>query len=187
MKNERAMKRLTIDDRMVIQACLLEKMSITENAARLHVHKSTVSRELKNNSIHKKGNDVPCVRKFNGLCNKCPINGRCPREKIYYNFTEAKKNSRRKRSLPRSTPKLPNPPSFRSTRSSPKGRLSASRSTISTFPAPPCLLWLPSKPSAGSAIRAFCRPKPMSREDTCATSAAMKKTSNASNCGTSAS
>ena len=44
------MKRLTIDDRMVIQACLLEKMSITEIAVRLHVHKSTVSRELKNNS-----------------------------------------------------------------------------------------------------------------------------------------
>lgn len=107
MKKKRAMKRLTIDDRMVIQACLLEKMSITEIAARLHVHKSTVSRELKNNSVHKKGNDVPCTRKFNGLCNKCPINGRCPREKTYYNFMEAEKNSRRKRSLSRSAPKTP--------------------------------------------------------------------------------
>ncbi len=162
MKKKRAMKRLTIDDRMVIQACLLEKMSITEIAARLHVHKSTVSRELKNNSVHKKGNDVPCTRKFNGLCNKCPINGRCPREKTYYNFIEAEKNSKRKRSLSRSAPKPPNPPSFRSTRSSPKVCLSASRSTISTSPTPSCLLWLPSKPSAGSAIKAFCRSKPMS-------------------------
>ena len=99
------MKRLTIDDRMVIQACLLEKMNITKIAARLHVHKSTISRELKNNSIHKKGNNIPCTRKFNGLCNKCPINGYCSREKTYYNFIEAEKKSRRKRSLSRSTPK----------------------------------------------------------------------------------
>lgn len=39
-------KRLTIEDRMVIQACIHKGMNITEIASRIGVNKSTISREI---------------------------------------------------------------------------------------------------------------------------------------------
>lgn len=107
MKKQRKRKRLTFDDRIIIQACLLERRNITEIASRLHVHKSTISRELKNNSVHKAGANIPCTKKRNGLCNKCPLTAYCHKEKSYYDYLEAEKKSKRNRSLPRSNPKIP--------------------------------------------------------------------------------
>ena len=48
MKKQRN-KRLDIEDRMVIQACLHDGRSLTQIAARLNVSKSTVSRLLQLN------------------------------------------------------------------------------------------------------------------------------------------
>ena len=39
-------KRLTIEDRMVIQTCIHKGMNITEIASRIGVNKSTISREI---------------------------------------------------------------------------------------------------------------------------------------------
>ena len=45
--------RLSAEDRMVIQACILKRMTATQIAARIGFDKSTVSRELRNNATRK--------------------------------------------------------------------------------------------------------------------------------------
>ncbi|NLV29089.1 MAG: helix-turn-helix domain-containing protein [Erysipelotrichaceae bacterium] len=44
-------RRLTIDDRMIIQACIHDKRDITQIATRLKVAPSTISREIKNDIV----------------------------------------------------------------------------------------------------------------------------------------
>lgn len=107
MKKQKKKKRLSIDDRMLIQACLHDKMNITEIACRTGFHKSTISRELRKNSIRKKGIPISCSSKRNGLCNKCPKSAYCHKEKSYYDYQQAEKISYRNRVIPRSTPKTP--------------------------------------------------------------------------------
>lgn len=51
-------KRLTIEDRMVIQVCIHQGMDITEIASRIWVNKSTISREINKYSYFKNGNDI---------------------------------------------------------------------------------------------------------------------------------
>ena len=64
-------KRLTIKDRMVIQACIHQGMNITEIISRIGVNKSTISREINKCSYFKNGNDFSCFkRKAGGKCNK---------------------------------------------------------------------------------------------------------------------
>ena len=107
MKGETKHSRLTIDDRMVIQACLHNNQSITDIATRLKVNKSTISRELKRNAIFKKGIDIPCKTKGSNLvCNTCKKKSFCQRSKIYYNYFEAEKKACLNRRLTRSRPKI---------------------------------------------------------------------------------
>ena len=105
MKKQRLFHRLNLEDRMLIQACLLAHMNITDIAFRVHVHKSTISRELKNNSVYIKGINFSCTHKENGLCNGCTMKQVCRKEKIFYDFKEAQLKSQRNRSTPRSKPK----------------------------------------------------------------------------------
>ena len=46
MKKKRNYKKLTIDDRMIIQAGLANHESLTQIAKRLHKNKSTISKEI---------------------------------------------------------------------------------------------------------------------------------------------
>lgn len=87
------MKRLNIEERMLIQACLFKDMNLTQIAKRLGRNKSTVSREIKTHLIIKEGfRDTECIhRKNHFLCNSCPYRGPCLHEKHYYNFEEAQK------------------------------------------------------------------------------------------------
>lgn len=72
MKGKTKHSHLTIEDRMVIQACLHDKRSITQIARRLEVNKSTLSRELKRNAVVKPGTDIPCqIRDLCLVCNTC--------------------------------------------------------------------------------------------------------------------
>lgn len=63
MKKHKQRKRLMIEDRMIIQACVHESRNISQIASRLGVNKSTISRELKINSYTKPGNKIPCDKK----------------------------------------------------------------------------------------------------------------------------
>lgn len=107
MKKRSKYRRLAIDDRMLIQACVHERMGISEIARRTGFSKSTISRELRNNSIRREGRGAPCAKRVNGLCNRCPTAQFCRREKLYYDFKAADARSRANRSAPRSSPKTP--------------------------------------------------------------------------------
>jgi len=89
------MKRLTIEERMLIQACLIKDMNLTEIAQRLGRNKSTISREISSHLIIKEGfTEKDCVhRKEHVLCNSCKYRGTCSHEKHYYNFEMAQKDS----------------------------------------------------------------------------------------------
>lgn len=87
------MKRLNIEERMLIQACLAKNISYTEIAKRLDRNKSTISREINTHLIVKNGywEKDCCHRKEYILCNACPYRKTCQHEKRYYNFEEANK------------------------------------------------------------------------------------------------
>ena len=89
------MKRLNIDDRMLIQACIAKQMSISEIARRMGRDKSTISREIQKHLVIKEGFvEKDCIhKKEHHFCNTCPFHGSCGHEKRYYNFQEADKQS----------------------------------------------------------------------------------------------
>jgi IS30 family transposase len=101
-------KRLTIEDRMIIQACIHDKRNLTQISARLNVSKSTISREISKFSYTKPGSKYSCAQRNRlGLCNGCKYTGACPKEKRFYNFKIAEGKSSNLRSSPRSKSKLP--------------------------------------------------------------------------------
>jgi len=102
------MKRLNSDDRMVIQACLTEKMSITDIARRLGKNKSTISREIsKHIEIHDGYNEHVCIHeKEFFVCNGCQHRKSCAHRKRYYNFENAHRVSGEIRSKSRRKSKL---------------------------------------------------------------------------------
>lgn len=108
MKKQRN-KRLDIEDRMVIQACLHDGRSLTQIAARLNVSKSTVSREISRFSYAKPGDKRLCAKRKSrfALCNGCKKSCFCTLEKRFYNFEAAEERSSNLRSSPRSRSKLP--------------------------------------------------------------------------------
>ena len=100
--------KLAYEDRMVIQACLHDRMSLTEIALRLRKNKSTISRELHRNQVITKGNDVPCPHLKRWIvCNVCDKKGYCHRTKIYCDFQKAMELTEHRRVSSRSLPKLP--------------------------------------------------------------------------------
>ncbi len=101
-------KRLTIEDRMVIQACLHDGRSIGQIASRLKVNKSTISRELRKFCVAKESY-FPVCRKLKRMivCNACKITRGCNHDKRFYNFVEAEKRSELLRRIPRSKTQIP--------------------------------------------------------------------------------
>ena len=76
-------KRLDIEDRIIIQACLENHYKINGIARRLSVNKSTISREIKKFSYKTNGTKFPCERNC-FVCNVCFVKGCCTKVKTYY-------------------------------------------------------------------------------------------------------
>lgn len=107
MKKQRK-ERLTIENRMEIQACIHDNRNLDQMATRLDVSKSTISREISKFSYVKPGVILPCSRRSRlDLCNGCKYSGSCLKEKRFYNFKIAEEKSANLRSIPRSKSKLP--------------------------------------------------------------------------------
>ena len=78
-------KKLTLDDRINIQAYLHKGYSLSEIARRLGKSKSSISREIKRNSKTTVGHT--CTFKF--VCNTCPKRAYCNEAKRYYDCSYA--------------------------------------------------------------------------------------------------
>lgn len=79
--------KLTLDDRINIQAYLHKDFSISDIAIRLNKSKSSISREIQRNSKVSKGYN--CSFKF--VCNVCPKKTYCNKPKRYYDCIYANK------------------------------------------------------------------------------------------------
>ena len=96
-------KRLNIEDRMILQACLHDQQNMSQIATRLEVNKSTVSRELKKFCTTREGYFQVCKR-LNKLiaCNACKTRLGCHFDKRYYSYVDAEKRSEALRKSSRS-------------------------------------------------------------------------------------
>ena len=99
MKKKKARRHLTIQDRMELQAYIYKNLSISEIARKMNFNKSTIQREILNNSVFKEGNGsiAPCSNKrCTHLCNQCKAATYCNRPKLYYDFKQAEEFAREK-------------------------------------------------------------------------------------------
>ena len=75
-------KRLTIEHRMTIQACIHDNRNLAQISARINFSKSTISREISKFSYTKPGNKHSCAQRNRlNLCNGCKYTGVCPKIK----------------------------------------------------------------------------------------------------------
>jgi transposase, IS30 family len=99
--------RLDVEDRMVIQACLHDHRTLEQIATRVHVSKSTISRELKRNGTIESPTSFKCpALKTIIVCNTCKKKALCNKQKRYYNFKQAHELASSRNHLSRSIPKL---------------------------------------------------------------------------------
>jgi IS30 family transposase len=99
--------RLDIEDRMVIQACLHDRMQLGQISHRIQVSKSTICRELHRNCVNEPGGQYPCpTLKRLIVCNTCIKKSYCYEQKRYYNFKLAQKMSSSRNHNSRSVTKL---------------------------------------------------------------------------------
>lgn len=107
MVKKKKRRHLTIEDRMIIQACLHDMRTFAQIASRLEVNKSTISREINNHKTTTMKSFPHCDRrdKLNGICNACP-HKTCQKDRIYYNFQDADARSMMLRRSSRSKPKI---------------------------------------------------------------------------------
>ena len=91
MKRRKIYHRLSVDDRMTIQACIHDNQNMTQIASRIGVHKSTISREIHRHMLIKNGFPMSHCSHLSqlGLCNSCQSRGQCTKEHHYYNYVEA--------------------------------------------------------------------------------------------------
>ena len=100
-------RRLDVEDRMVIQACLHDHMTLEQISFRIKVSKATVCRELHRNGITEPGQSFQCpTLKRLIVCNICPKKGFCSATKLYYNFKHAQILTSRRNHNARSITKL---------------------------------------------------------------------------------
>lgn len=101
--------RLTITDRMDINGYLHRGMSIEEIAVRIGRDHSTVYRELRRHCGEKMGYVIrkcPLLSRRYVVCNQCPKRSACHRDKLYYNCTDAQRQSRINNANAHSGPRL---------------------------------------------------------------------------------
>lgn len=95
MKGRNAMikARLSIEDRILIEELLRQNYKLKDIARAIDVHKSTISREIKN---RRKSNDslIICnkTQRYPFICYNCPKKVHCNKKKYYYNYKEAQKD-----------------------------------------------------------------------------------------------
>ena len=109
MKRKKIIKHITFEDRIEIQAYIHQNFSISEIARKMGFNKSTIQREILNNSTFKEGNhSIPCCKhkRCTHLCNYCPVSAHCKRPKLYYDFVKANEYAKEKLSLSRSYTRL---------------------------------------------------------------------------------
>ena len=107
-KKDSKNSKLTINDRMLIQACIAKGQPATSIAERIGFSVSTVYREIERGSrIRNRGaGKCPKVGRL-GICNFCGKRAYCRLEKRFYDYEDADKESRKRRSEARSGTRIP--------------------------------------------------------------------------------
>ena len=87
-------KRLTIEDRMLIENLLKLNYKLKDISNILVCESSTISREIKKRRITGKGIYKECekTQRFPYVCNGCPNKTYCRKKKYYYNYSKAQEN-----------------------------------------------------------------------------------------------
>ena len=87
-------RRLSVENRMLIEQLLRLNYKLRDIAYYVDSTSSTVSREIKNRRITGKGDFKECnkTKRFPYVCNGCNIKTYCRKKKYYYNYIKAQKN-----------------------------------------------------------------------------------------------
>lgn len=87
-------KRLTIENRMLIEQLLRVNYKLKDIAYAVESNSSTVSREIKKRRITGKGQFKECekIKRFPYVCNGCSNKSYCRKKKYYYNYKKAQDN-----------------------------------------------------------------------------------------------
>ena len=87
-------KRLTIEDRILIENLLKLNYKLKDISNILVCESSTISREIKKRRITGKGIYKECekTQRFPYVCNGCPNKTYCRKKKYYYNYSKAQEN-----------------------------------------------------------------------------------------------
>ena len=87
-------KRLTIEDRILIENLLKLNYKLKDISNILVCESSTISREIKKRRITGKGIFKECekTQRFPYVCNGCSNKTYCRKKKYYYNYSKAQEN-----------------------------------------------------------------------------------------------
>lgn len=87
-------KRLTIEDRLLIEQLLKLNYKLKDIAKIIECESSTISREIKKRRITGKGIFKECekTQRFPFVCNGCQNKSYCRKKKYYYNYSKAQDN-----------------------------------------------------------------------------------------------
>lgn len=87
-------KRLTIEDRILIDQLLRLNYKLKDIASFIDSHPSTISREIKKRRITGKSNYKECelTNRYPFVCNGCTNKTYCRKKKYYYNWKKADEN-----------------------------------------------------------------------------------------------
>ena len=107
-KKDNKNSKLTINDRMLIQACIAKGEPAALIAERIGFSASTVYREIERGSKTRNAGAGKCAKigRF-GICNFCSKKGYCSLEKRFYDYEDASRESRKRRSETRSGTRIP--------------------------------------------------------------------------------
>lgn len=107
-KKDNKHSKLTINDRMLIQACIAKGESAKLIAERIGFSASTVYREIKRGSKTRNPGAGKCAKIGRiGICNFCSKKAYCRLEKRFYDYENASDESKRRRSEARSGTRIP--------------------------------------------------------------------------------
>ena len=107
-KKDSKNSKLSINDRMLIQACIAKGEPAASIAERIGFSVSTVYREIKRGSKTRNPGAKKCEKTRRiGICNFCGKRRYCSLEKRFYDYEGADEESRRKRSEARSGTRIP--------------------------------------------------------------------------------
>lgn len=85
--------RLTIEDRILIEALLKQNYKLKDIARAIEVESSTISREIKNRRISdNRNNECEKTNKYPFICFNCSKKVHCTKNRYYYNYRQAQKD-----------------------------------------------------------------------------------------------